>query len=989
LFGDLVTYDESPESVHQGGGMGLAGRLQGRFLGWLCAVFLFLLPVVAHARVDAPSISASVLGTGESGGAQMALTEYQVRQIMAAEPSAQPPLITALVRQINETRRRGKYPQETIPESLLQEWLQSLLLRKAEPQKWPERLIELATIYDTLQLRMSALVVRRVGIDDAVIRANAALVVGDLGTAATRLDDALVVAQADSTAAIAERRVAADQFLSSLLAARGLLKSLQGDAGSAKNFLLRASALLGVEDPERPTLLLLAGSAGAVAGARESMVEIAKVVLAQVDERPVPVASVAVWRRARWVAYLWIGIDSLNRLDTQATKDAFRLANEVAPLADNDEPSIWSGVWLGQYVLAALGEDDSTIDVLSHQREALRLSREMTRLRPDWATGWLARAQSNLIAAVDAIKDRNSGSAMPYLQDALTSLDRLTSQGHDSREALTFRLQVLILSQIERVVQGDAEQGRLLLAQASAVADELKKRKVDSSDPVYLAALYALKLAESEMHRQLDDHESVLKVLAEALSLAEQGAAERVGSDPWWSLERWRIHTLLADAAEGNNQLALAQHHRREAVLRAEREAGRAGSPVAWQERFWESLYTLSKTLGKQYLAEEALRVHERALSLARRHAASERTYGEWHHRVFLALMASTDFLRQRGGNVRLQYEEAARGPVDLFEVSEHSGIAAEDLWTVRTVVGKAHLANGDDDLAEQVLKEALGISERALRAEPSSDPWLDRSASSHTRLAEVAHARRAWLQEASHRQSAVAISAKRSATALNSSSKQKDHWYRLYDLAMVQQTLNLDRDALGSMTLARALAQRFAAQYPKDRIWQQYLWYANDKMGRMADLVRDAATAEAAFLAAASVAELMAGQEKDPRDWWERAAESLEALADAYLRQTNETEARRSSMRAGDFRSKINELDREAKIQEDVRRQVDGLLDVLALTADEARGLRKNALVARLQNAIDKTTDLIQKSGMNEMRSEQLRGLRNALFVVQQLPDM
>lgn len=968
--------------------MVVAGKLQGQLLGWLCAAFLFLLPVVAHARVDARSISASALGTGENGGAQIALTEYQVRQIMAAEPSAQTPLITALARQINETRRRGKHPQEAIPERLLQDWLQSLLVRKAQPQKWPERLIELATIYDALQLRMSALVVRRVGIDDAVIRANAALVVGDLGTVDTRMDEALVVAQADSAAAVAERRVAADQFLSSLLAARGLLKSLQGDAGSAKSLLLKASVLLGAEDPERPAVLLLAGSAGAIAGARESMVEVAKLVLAQVDERPVPAASAAAWRRARWVAHLWIGIDSLSRSDIRASKDAFRLANEFAPLADIDDPTIWSGVWLGRYVLAALGEDDSTIDVLSHQREALRLSRGMTRLRPDWSTGWLARAQSDLIAAADAIKDMNSGTARPYLQDALTSLDRLTSQGHDSSEALVVRLQVLLLSQVEHL-QGDGEQVDQLLVQASAVAEELKKRNVEGLESLYLAALYTIKITESEMHRLVGGFDASIKALNEALSLSERSTAGSVGSVPWWTLERWRIHTLLADAAEGNHQLALAQDHRREAVLRAEREAGRAGSPVAWQERFWESLYTLSKTLGKQYLAEEALRVHERALSLARRHAASERTYGEWHHRVFLALMASTDFLRQRGGDVRRQYEEAARGPGDLFEVSEHSGIAAEDLWTVRTVVGKAHLANGDEDLAEHVLNEALGISERALQAEPSSDPWLDRRASSHTRLAEVAHARRAWLQEASHRQSAVAISAKRSATALNSSYKQKDHWYRLYDLAMVQQTLNLDRDALGSMTLARALAQRFAAQYPKDRIWQEYLWYANDKMGRMAKLVRDAATAEAAFLAAASVAELMAGQEKYPRDWWERAAESLEALADAYLRQTNEIEARRSSMRAGDFRSKVNELDREAKIQEDVRRQVDGLLDVLALTVDEARGLSKNALVARLQKAIDQTTDLIQKSGMNEMRSEQLRGLRNALFVVQQLPDM
>lgn len=932
-------------------------------------------------------MSTSAFGVGGGSEVPIFLTDRQVRQVLAADPDVQGSLLSGLGRQINESRRRESPPHPAIPERLLKDWLRSLLQSKAAPQRWVERLGELTGTYDALLQRTSDLVVRRVGIDDPLIRANAALVVGDLRAVGDRLDEVLTQMQKTARVSAPEDRAPAHRNVVSLMAALGLLTSLQGDAEAATRLLLKASEMLEKGDPERPALLLLAGTAGAVAGARRSKVDIANMVLAQVDNDPMTPTAEASWRHARWVAHIWMGVDALSRTDVPATLTAFRLSNAIAPPAGSADGSTWAAVWLGQYALAAMGEGDPTIDVSAHQREALRLSRERTVQRPDWSPGWLARAQSDLLLVADAINEKNLEAAGPFLQDALTSLDRLSAAGNDSTDALAVRLNALLFSQALYWSRGDVAQAYRLLAQASAVADELMRRNVDTMESLHLAAMYAVRVTESEMQRELGEFDASIKTLQEALSLVERSAAGD-GDAAWWVTERWRTHTLLADAAERSDRLELAQQHRREAVRRAEREAGSGGSPTEWQVRFWESLYALSKTLGKQYLAEEALRVHEQSLSLARRHATGERSYGEWHHRVFLSLMASTDFLRQRGGAVMRQYEEAARGPAGLYSASDRSGAAAKDLWTVRTAVGNAHLKDNNTAAAEQALTEALTLAVRALEVMPSSDNWLDRRASSHTRLAEVARANGASLLEGSHRQAAVKFSAQRSATALNSSVDQKDHWYRLYDLAMAQARLNLDRDALSSIMLARDLARRFVARDPKDPIWQQYLWYASYKLGYFAQQVRDTATAEGAYLEAAGVAEGMLVPGKDLKDWLERAAESLEALAGEYKSQSNEIEARRSSVRAGVHRSKVEALDREAEVREKVIRQVDQLLDVLSLTAEEARGLNKEALLVRLQSAIDQTTELIRKSGMSEMHSERLRGLRNALFVVRDLPD-
>ena len=955
----------------------------------LCSVcFVLLSPMAGHARVDAGSISTSALAAGRGADVQISLTDHQVRQILAADPATQGPLLSELVRQINEARRRGRPPQAALPEALLLDWVNPLLRSKAVPQKWAERLSELAMTYDALMKRMSDLVARRVGVDDPLIRANAALVVGDLLVGGERLDEVLKDALGQATSAKGEGRVAADQFVSSLMVVRGLLMSLQGDAAGAKGLLLKASGMLGKEDPAHPEVLLLTGAAVAAAGDRASLVDIAKTVLGQVDEKPMPRASADAWQHAQWVAHIWLGADALTRLDTRAAVRAFRSANRFAPTAESADPNIWSGIWAGQYVLAAIGEGDSSIDVLGHQREALRLSREMTHRRPDWSPGWLARAQSDLLSAIDVIDDGDGRSAGPFLQDAMSSLERLASQGHDSTDALRVRLQVLALSMIERELQGDVQQRNKLLEQVSAVADDLKARNVDGLGPLYLVASYTTKVVEAEMHRSSGRLDASLKALNEALSMAEQSGSGDGEEAPWWRLERWNMHTHIADVAEADDQRGLALRHRREAVLAAEREAGLSRLALEWQERLWDSLHSLSKTLGKQYLAEEALLVHERALTLARRYAAGERTYGEWHHREFLALMASTEFLLQRGGAFMMRYAEAASTPSSMYAAGDLSGGAAGDLWTVRTTVGKAYLKSGDLTGAEPLLNEALGIAERALEATPTSDNWLKKIASSHGYLAELAHANRLWLREASHRHSAVRFSGQRSETSLNSSDDQKTHWYLLWELASIQGQLNLERDAFLTITLARELAQQFIAKRPKDPIWQEYLWHATFKSGRFALLVPNPAAAEAAFVAAAGVAEAMSAQGKVLKDWWLRAAESLEALADLYRGQSNEIEARRVALRADAYRTKVNELEREVEVREEVTRQMDELLDVLSLTADEARSLSKESLVVSLQSAIDQATDSIRKSGTDDVRSERLRRLRNALFVVRQLPE-
>jgi tetratricopeptide (TPR) repeat protein len=444
---------------------------------------------------------------------------------------------------------------------------------------------------------------------------------------------------------------------------------------------------------------------------------------------------------------------------------------------------------------------------------------------------------------------------------------------------------------------------------------------------------------------------------------------------------------LLADAAEAAEQMQRALHHRRQAVMKAELEAGKVGARVEWPALLWQSLYGLSELLGKQNLTEEALRTSEKALALARREAVQETVYARWHHREFRTLMASTDFLRQRGTAVMGRYEEAARLPGSRYEASSPVGSAAEDLWTVMNTIGAERFKQGELDPAAAAHHEALQIAQRALGAEPQSDDWLNRAASSHTGLADAAQARKARLLEATHRYSAVDLSARRSATTLASPGDQRDHWLRLYYLAKVQQDLQLHRDAMGSLTLARALARRFAEQLPNDRFWQEYLWFSEQEIGSMKKPPQDASSAESALVAAAAIAESMIAKGHDFKQWGGKAADSLEALARENRQQGREVDARRASVQASGYRSKLQAMKREAQVRAQVKQHVNGLLDALALTAERAEALSKAELMTRMQEAIDQTTDAAMKTGMDGVQSQRLTRLQNALFVVRQLP--
>lgn len=955
------------------------------YLGRQRFVLLFFLGCLmlgaARARTDSIAITAGALALDGSQGAQIGLTEHQIRQLIKADASVRDALLAKMVSGIRADLRRQNRSAQLIPEQMLRERLLFLLNRSVPPEDWEEQLAYLVAVHDALWRHLSSLTAQRIGVEDRLIRAAAAQASGEVKEAAALLDAELLGSEAAASAA-PQQRLAADLALSSLLAARGLMAALLGDGDAAKRQMLKSAALRESGTAERAEILLQAGSASAAAGSTQGLLEVARVIHSEattvLSRRP----SDAVWRHAQWVAQLVIGVDAVARGNFPTAKEALTLATQLAPGLSDSQPVHWSGIWGSHYLLAAIQQQEGGPEALTQQTEALRLSKEMSSRRPDWPKAWIFRALSGSLAVREPVDPSAREADLAHLQDAMSSLDRVASLGSDSSSALEVRLQVLAKLQNVRLEQGEVALVRELSQRLSFVAEELKRRLAGNADAELDRLMLWVKPHQATVFRRTGMQDQAMAALLEAVALVDRVDE---GGRPIVALS---VHTALADTAFSAGQFPLAAQQWRLAVQKAEVLVGLDGPRSIWQEHLWQGLLFLAKSLGKQFLAEEAIRTNERAYEVARRRAAEEPGYGTWHHRQFDTLMESVDLHRQRGTAIMSRYEAAARIPGAMYGSSELAGRAAEDLWTVRTEMGDERLKRDEQELARALHGEALQIAERALQVKASSDEWLGRAASSHAQLAEIAGASQEKRLEVTHWQAALDLSARRSPASRDSSDEELERWLRLFNLANAQLAVELNDKSLETMSVARDLARRFAAQLPNDRYWLDYLWFSESGIGDILARRGEVAAAETAYGASIAMAESMIAKGQNLETWWDHAASSLEAQAEVRKQLGRDLDARQAEIRASGYRLKLHEVQRAAEIRAKVKEQMGGVLDALELKEEQANALAKADLMFRLQAAIDRITEASKATDMDNEKSERLRRLRNTLFVVRQLPD-
>lgn len=965
--------------------------MRNRFMR-VVVVWVVVLPLlwaastgVALAKAVIPGGVGHSLALEGAGAARSGVTEHQIRQLLAASPDAQEVLLAAMARQIHTNLGRLKPSRWAVPESLLVGWLNSLLKNRVAPGYWAQHLEERVLLHAELRQRMASIVSRRVGVDDPLIRANEAITSGELGRASALLDGSALVAVDPNR----PRPANLNLDRASLLAARGLVLALQEEVEGAKRLLLEAADLLAVDDREKPRLLLLAGSVVAISPAKHDLAAVSRLIQTQAEaalqRRPMDSS----WRRALWIAHLWTGMEAASREDWLGARRAFSDAVRSVPTDDDRLPVDWGGIWVSRYVLAVVPESAASAEHHTDVAEALRVSRRMTDLRPDWVVGWRCRALSDVAAAISAMNRGELASSAPFLRDAMQSLDRLKTMGDDSTVAQETRLQALMLMQMEQLERDDEVQYRQLSAAIAELVSELQGRGLSVADASYAGLAFALKLQESEYFRKREQWDRVVKVLSEALPLVERNVGKDHEQREFWEVEGWHIHVLLADATENAGSAQTALLHRRKAVEKADQALAREPG-AEWQVRQWESLEALARTLSAMGLLDEASRLNEQVLPLARRQVAVEGPGSDWARRLLRALMTSAETLHERGDGLsaRARLEDAEKVAWERYRASPKASQAAQDLWLVKNAIGEEELKLGRHELSAEAHREALKLADARLREEAASDDWLDRAATSHTGLAEVAESRQDRPLEAMHRRASVELSSKRSIANRSSSYDQSVHWLRLYHHGLsLRATKRLDL-AEKALTEARDLARRFASQLPGDRDWQEYLWYSENTVGTLMAERGELASAEAALLAATAVAESMVANGGDQRLWWDHAADSLEALAQVRAQGGQEVEGRRATQRASDFRSRLYALEREERVRADVKGQLAGLVNVLGLSEADVERLSKKDLLTRLETAIDRTTGWVQANGMSSDSAERLRLLRNTLFAVRQLPD-
>ncbi|MGM9426052.1 hypothetical protein ACS5NL_07585 [Hydrogenophaga sp. MI9] len=943
-------------------------------------------PGVAEAGVEAMGLSNSLLQAADASAVKTGLTEHQVRQLVAADPIDREALLVTLVGQIEaHLRRQPGRPLSPIPAAVLKGWLRTLLDRQLSPAEWVERLDLLTKIHGELDQRFSALVSGRVGVDDGLIRANAARASGDFGTALTLLDGWVQQVAAASAAASSDRNAAADRMLSSLLAVRGLLKALQLDADAAVQDLMRAAGVLGDAETDKPLLLLLSGSVAATEGAKGRFTDVARSIKEQSEAALARRSSDPAWRRTLWVAHLWMASAAFDRGDLVAARDGFVEASRVMPQLSGDDDLSLVAAWMREFLPGALPADGASADLRAHQVAAVRLARDLTRRRPQWTQAWFLLALSDLVQGVTDIQRGAPEPGRAALQEAVRALDRLDAADAGNSKALQIRLQVELFLVSERLVAKAQEEALSLLGRAVAAEAELRRRGEDLSDLEPL--MFSVKLQVARLHGQRGARAQQLSVLTEALALAERhddrGAV--------WELGGWRVHVELAEALEADGQLPRSLQHRQLAQAKTEAAVRRAGERPEWVEREWENLHEMAQIQGALQSADEAGRTNARALELARRESTATPADSDWHRRLFRSLWADAAILKQRGvdGAVLPRQEEAADVAADRYAANPKAEFAAEDLWLAKSTTCGGWARTVRLDLADGACRRALSVAEQALRAEPASDKWLDYAATSHSESADLADVRKDFPRALEHRQAAVDQSARRSATAREGSSAGMAHWLRLFHLGRAQMQLKKNAEALVAMAQARELAQRFSSQLPADDLWCEYRWFSE---GGWAGLQMEAGglpEAAKALAAAAAAADTLANRSTSARTlWWARAAESYEMLDKALSEQGLETEARQASAKAITYRARLHEQRRLAGARETAREQLGRVLADLGIGQEQADGLSKQGLIERLQKRLDERYGVAREQGMNRERSDQIQLLQNALFAVRQLPD-
>jgi hypothetical protein len=164
------------------------------------------------------------------------------------------------------------------------------------------------------------------------------------------------------------------------------------------------------------------------------------------------------------------------------------------------QPTEWPGIWVSHYVLAALLQTEAVTEKgRFHQTEAIRLGREMTERRPDWPVAWHLRALSGFMAAGVSMNHQVREPRLPYLQDALMSLDRMASLGSDASSALEMRYLLLMFLRLEYLVQGNEAKSQELSKQVVTVDAELQRRGIPTSTSENDALPYRIKKQEAEL----------------------------------------------------------------------------------------------------------------------------------------------------------------------------------------------------------------------------------------------------------------------------------------------------------------------------------------------------------------------------------------------------------------------------------------------------------------------------------------------------------
>ena len=958
--------------------------------GWLVLGALLLWSAAASARIEPMKMTGGAFQILDSGAAQSGLTEHQVRQLLAAEPLEQEKLLDSMVRQVRVSLETASGGRTSVPQVLVVDWLKSMLSRKRPAAEWVRRMdvwVGAAAFFERLRTEMVA---QRVGIDDGLVRANAALHAGNLVQFAQLLDAEIQRSESDLLAASPGGQLPLRRRLADQLMLRGFMAELRLQEFSFKDLERVLELRHGDEDQNVIVLLLLAVDSAQFANEPDRSIGLLHRLRGIAEDKLQAGPAVDYWQRVQWLARAVTAGVHLSRNDEALAfaefAEAHRLLDSSNILSIRDPAvKLMALQTLFNWAVLSSGKNPEGFSKLEGQ--ILKVARDLVRMSPSRADSWLALAISELLSGTVAMSSGKMAQAERHVENCLKALDKHAKLTNVVAEVSQIRLYALTMLSYF-IAQKEAWVELLaILKPVEGLATELNhgSEKTPAMDDV----LYSVHAHRALAYSSLGRKDEGLASLGQVLEITERHLGE-VSEAMDWEFAGWRAHVGMAVLLTGSKSPERLLRHRKRAAEIARNAVVRKPGHPDWEERYWDSVHELGEMLNEAGDTSGAFEAAKESLKIAQRNATGSGTESQWSRKVFRSLweLGTIELDRGDGQNAMEHSEAAARVARDRYALDASAEFVLNDRWLIENRLGSIRSSLGDDHSARQSHQVALSVAQEALKSEPNSDDWIENAAQSHERIARIFNDRQDWGSSLQHSQAGAVLAGRRLAATEVNFEVLRGYWLHQFNVGRMHLKLKEHGEARAALTLARDLVRRHWHRFSGEELWQDSRWFNEQEFGHLEESEGSLGNAEVAYARAASIAEeSRTGSDDVLRVWLARAVESLESQVRVQSAQGNMDALRRSSLLATRYRD-LQAAEHRNNRRIDARKAISFVLADLDLSLEQAQAMPRADLMERLQQLIDATRDTTRAKGMTGERSERILRMQNALFAVRHLLD-